>query len=81
MYGLELPNVLAKGLNDRFGMNDVTEMSGFICNKEAHWFAIRLINGRFWNLNSMEERPQTISHFKLATEIAGYQNSGCKYGN
>jgi len=75
-YGLELPNVLAKGLNDRFGMNDVTEMSGFICNKEAHWFAIRLINGRFWNLNSMEERPQTISHFKLATEIAGYQNSG-----
>jgi len=73
-YSLDLPNVLAKGVNERVG--DVTEMEGFICNKSAHWFAIRMINGRFWNLNSMEERPEIISHFKLATEIAGYQNSG-----
>lgn len=51
-------------------------MEGFICNKSAHWFAIRMINGRFWSLNSMKERPQIISHFKLATEIAGYQDSG-----
>ena len=36
----------------------------------------RRINGRFWNLNSMKERPEIISHFKLGTEIAGYQNSG-----
>ena len=72
-YSLDLPNVLAKGVCD-FG--DVTEMAGFICNKSAHWFAIRMINGRFWNLNSMEERPQIISHFKLATEITGFQNSG-----
>ena len=75
-YGLDLPNVMAKGVGD-FG--DVTTMAGFICNKSAHWFAIRMINGRFWNLNSTEERPKTISHFKLATEIAGFQNDGCKY--
>lgn len=72
-YDLDLPNVMAKSVSN-FG--DVTEMEGFICNKDSHWFAIRLINGRFWNLNSMKERPETISHFKLATEIAGFQSSG-----
>ena len=72
-HDLDLPNVLAKRVAE---LGDVTEMEGFICNKSAHWFAIRMINGRFWNLNSMEERPQIISHFKLATEIAGYQSSG-----
>ena len=72
-YDLDLPNVLAKRVSE---LGDVTEMAGFICNKSAHWFAIRMINGRFWNLNSMEERPQIISHFKLATEIVGFQNSG-----
>lgn len=25
----------------------------------------------------MSDRPETISHFKMATEIAGFQNSGC----
>jgi len=73
-YDLDLPNVKAKRISE--SLADVTEMEGFICNKSDHWFAIRMINGRFWNLNSMEERPQIISHFKLATEIAGYQNSG-----
>ncbi len=72
-YELDLPNVLSQRVS---GLGDVTEMEGFICNKSAHWFAIRKINGRFWNLNSMEERPTTISHFKLATEIAGFQSNG-----
>ena len=72
-YNLDLPNVKAQRVSE---LGDVTEMSGFICNKSAHWFAIRMINGRFWNLNSMKERPEIISHFKLATEIAGYQSSG-----
>lgn len=73
-YGLDLPNIAQEGVLDSVG--DVTHMDGFICNREAHWFAIRKINGRFWNLNSMAERPQIISHFKLATEIQEFQSSG-----
>mmetsp|Transcript_10401 Transcript_10401/g.14687 ORF Transcript_10401/g.14687 Transcript_10401/m.14687 type:complete len:370 (+) Transcript_10401:103-1212(+) len=72
-YGLELPNIREEGVKDSM---DVTQMEGFICNRDAHWFAIRFINGRFWNLNSTAERPEQISHFKLATEIEGLQNSG-----
>ena len=72
---MELINVRQEKL-DEFG--DITEMDGFIAHKDAHWFAIRKINGKFWNLNSMAEEPKIISHFKLATEIAGFQNEGCK---
>eukprot|EP00529_Nitzschia_sp_RCC80_P031177 CAMPEP_0113507378 /NCGR_PEP_ID=MMETSP0014_2-20120614/36430_1 /TAXON_ID=2857 /ORGANISM="Nitzschia sp." /LENGTH=365 /DNA_ID=CAMNT_0000402977 /DNA_START=173 /DNA_END=1270 /DNA_ORIENTATION=+ /assembly_acc=CAM_ASM_000159 len=73
-YNLDLPNVRQDGALAAVG--DVTNCDGFICHKDAHWFAIRMINGRFWNLNSMADRPTTISHFNLATEIAGFQKSG-----
>jgi Ataxin-3 len=66
-YGLELPSIRQAGVAE--GVGDVTQMEGFICNKQAHWFAIRLINGRFWNLNSTKEQPEIISHFNLAKDI------------
>jgi Ataxin-3 len=73
---LDLINVLQEDLTSQYG--DVTKMEGFIAHKDAHWFAIRKINEKFWNLNSMEKRPSIISSFKLGSEIAGYQNNGCK---
>jgi ataxin-3 len=47
-----------------------------ICNRASHWFAIRKINGRYYNLNSTLERPEIISHFKLAAEMEAFQNDG-----
>ncbi|CAJ1904464.1 unnamed protein product [Cylindrotheca closterium] len=73
-YSLELPNIRQEGVAGAIG--DVTNVEGFICNKESHWFAIRKINDRFWNLNSMEERPSLISHFRLAAEVQGLQDNG-----
>ena len=55
---------------------DLTMRSGFILNRDHHWFAIRQINSRFWNLNSMLPQPETISHFKLAAEVEAYINAG-----
>jgi len=72
-YGLSLPNIRQQGA---LGSHDVTDVDGFICNKDSHWFAIRKINGRYWNLNSMQERPEVISHFRLAAEIQSLQDSG-----
>jgi ataxin-3 len=48
---------------------DITAIQGFICHKSDHWFAIRQIGGRYWNLNSTAERPEPVSHFSLATEM------------
>lgn len=71
-YNLELPNIRQQGLSKV----EVTTMDGFICNRESHWFAIRKINDRYWNLNSTLERPEVISHFRLAAEVEALQNSG-----
>ena len=78
-YGLELPNikqqsVLADGTSNN--NRDITNIDGFICNKSSHWFAIRKINGRYWNLNSTNERPVLISHFNLAKEVEGLIEKG-----
>jgi len=71
-YNIELPNIRQQGLSKV----EVTTMDGFICNRSAHWFAIRKINDRYWNLNSTLERPEVISHFRLAAEVEALQNSG-----
>jgi len=55
---------------------EVTNIEGFICNRSHHWFAIRKINNHYWNLNSMKERPEKISHFRLAAEIDELINQG-----
>lgn len=72
-YNISLPNIRQKGVGDTV---EVTDIEGFICNRESHWFAIRKINARFWNLNSTKERPEIISHFRLAAEIQSLQESG-----
>lgn len=64
-FNIELPNIREDGIKQQ----EPTTMEGFICNKQAHWFAIRKVNGRYWNLNSTKERPELISHFNVATEI------------
>ena len=48
---------------------DITDIQGFLCHKSNHWFAIRTIGGRYWNLNSFLERPEVISHFALGTQL------------
>mmetsp|Transcript_4367 Transcript_4367/g.9533 ORF Transcript_4367/g.9533 Transcript_4367/m.9533 type:complete len:352 (-) Transcript_4367:87-1142(-) len=72
-FDLELPNIQQKGVRDKV---EITNIEGFICNRESHWFAIRKINDRFYNLNSTLERPEVISHFKLAAEMEALQNEG-----
>lgn len=72
-FNLELPNIRQKGVGDQM---EITELDGFICNRSSHWFAIRKINERFYNLNSTLERPEIISHFKLAAEMEALQSAG-----
>lgn len=71
-YGLTLTNVRHEGVRKK----EITELDGFICHRDDHWFTIRKINERFWNLNSTVERPELISHFRLAAELDALQTSG-----
>lgn len=72
-FGITLPHLSQQ---DLLSGKDITDMQGFLCHKSDHWFAIRLIGGRFWNLNSMLERPGIVSHFELATEMEKWANQG-----
>lgn len=71
-FSISLPSILQENMRNV----EVTHFEGFICNKESHWFAIRKINDLYWNLNSTLERPEKISHFRLAAEIESFQASG-----
>jgi len=71
-FELTLVNTLQENIRNV----EITSFDGFICNRASHWFAIRKINERFWNLNSTSERPVLISHFRLAAEIEMLQSSG-----
>lgn len=50
--------------------------SGFVCNKSDHWFTMRRINGKYWNLNSTLEAPERITTFALEANIHQYELDG-----
>jgi Ataxin-3 len=74
MFELALPSIGQEDLES--SKRDITTYEGFICNRSDHWFAIRKIGPQFWNLNSMLERPEPISHFRLAAELESYKANG-----
>jgi ataxin-3 len=67
---------LANTMQETVRNVEITNFDGFICNKQSHWFAIRKVNGLYWNLNSTKDRPEQISHFRLAAEIESLRNEG-----
>jgi ataxin-3 len=55
---------------------DPTAENGFIVNRSAHWFAIRKINNRWWNLNSTLEKPEVVSPFYLSAFLTQLRSDG-----
>ena len=50
---------------------------GFVCNQNAHWFAIRRI-GPFWfNLNSKNSRPKLLSASRVCDYLTELRHQGC----
>lgn len=50
--------------------------TAFLANMAEHWFAIRNINGEWWNLNSLFSHPEPLSHFYLAAFLGTLQEQG-----
>lgn len=55
---------------------DPTQEEGFIVNRREHWFSIRKINGKWFNLNSTQELPEVISEFHVVASLAQLRNDG-----
>ena len=50
---------------------DPTIYDCFIVNQNEHWYTIRRIRGRYWILNSLEQKPSHISDFALTALLGG----------
>jgi ataxin-3 len=49
---------------------DPTLEQAFVCNLAEHWFSIRKLRGKWWNLNSINKKPEIISDFYLDSFLA-----------
>ena len=52
---------------------------GFLLNKSSHWFTIRQVHGTFWVLDSMRDKPESLSgkHIRGVIRQLGYQGYTC----
>jgi ataxin-3 len=50
--------------------------NGFVCNLSNHWFAIRNISGKFWDLNSLHKQPVYLSEIYLGAFLKQLQVDG-----
>lgn len=73
-FGIPLPHLSRS--TKRGADDDICQWQGFLCHKSDHWFAIRSIGDRFWNLDSMLERPKVVTHFTLGSEMEQWQSKG-----
>ena len=64
-------NLVSKG-------GDPSAENAFICNREYHWYTIRKINGKWYDLNSLNDEPGPllISEFYLEAKLSTIQHSG-----
>lgn len=65
-FNLELINIASpQCANIR---NNLLEQTGFICNLQSHWLALRKLGGRWWNLNSLQA-DNVSARARLMTEV------------
>jgi len=64
---------------DRGDVNrDTSRESGFLANSHAreHWFAVRRVRGRWWDLDSLRSAPREISEAELSSNLEDVRGRG-----
>ncbi|KAL0922328.1 hypothetical protein M5K25_006304 [Dendrobium thyrsiflorum] len=50
--------------------------NAFICHLQDHWFCIRIVNGEWYNFNSLYPAPEHLSKFYLSAYLDSLKGSG-----
>lgn len=58
------------------GSTDPLAAEGFVVNRAEHWFTLRKVRDKWWNLNSTAERPELISQFYLTAFLTQLKADG-----
>jgi ataxin-3 len=56
--------------------SDPLNQQGFVVNRSSHWFSIRKVNDKWWNLNSTLDKPELISQFYLSALLHQLRSDG-----
>ncbi|CAN0169586.1 unnamed protein product, partial [Phaeothamnion confervicola] len=75
-YLLQLESAGSEDVRDRLNTTGLNREEGFVCNRHSHWFAIRAIDGRYFNLNSTLKFPEHITTFALEATLAQIRADG-----
>lgn len=76
VWGLELVPYSSTDPVAKAAQADPTQLMAYICNYKEHWFTIRKLGGRWFNLNSLLSEPQPISRTYLALFLVQLQQEG-----
>lgn len=57
-------------------INNLEKETGFICNLGSHWFAIRKVEGDWYNFNSTLKEPQHLTDFYLGSYLESVMAEG-----
>eukprot|EP01068_Selenidium_serpulae_P016499 Selendium_serpulae@DN6304_c1_g2_i1.p1 len=60
----------------RESAQQLIQEQGFICHHQDHWFAIRKVNGQWWNLDSLKNGPSKISASDLIRTLTLLKQNG-----
>ncbi|CAM9461716.1 unnamed protein product, partial [Discosporangium mesarthrocarpum] len=74
--GLYLVSADSADIRGNLSTNGYSREDSFVCNKQAHWFSIRVVGGTYWNLNSTLSFPEPITMFRLEATLHQYLSDG-----
>jgi len=75
LTGLQLDNLQSEQCVSA-RQSPVTQ-TGYVCNKKNHWFALRRLNERWYNLDSMSKRgPTLITDLYLSSHLKTLSDDG-----
>lgn len=76
IYKSRISPLKASYLINMLGSNRGESIEALIFNSSTHWFAIRKIEGVWYDLNSTNKYPKVISDFYLSAFIQGSEDVG-----
>ena len=78
IYNTEIVPLKKSEAENMLSNNEIDNLEAFIFNSSTHWFAIRRIDGIWFNLNSTNSipGPEIISDFYLSAFIQGTEDIG-----
>ncbi|XP_054277446.1 uncharacterized protein LOC128996269 isoform X2 [Macrosteles quadrilineatus] len=76
LWGLEMVPFSSNDPRAIAARQNLNTVRAFICHSHAHWFTIRRVGSRWYNLNSTLDGPQPLSDLYLSLFLLEFEKEG-----